>query len=124
MLPEGFMLLPPQSWHPDVWTDITRMRTLNGAQYSKGKEMHICPLQFDIVDRVITQMSQPDEVVLDPFSGIGTVPLRAIKLGRRGIGIELNPAYHQDAVYWLKRSECEQRIPTLFDLDDFAGVNK
>jgi DNA modification methylase len=105
MLPSGFMLIPPQSWSPDVWTDITRMRTLNGAQWSKGKEFHICPLQFDIVDRVLTQMSQPGETILDPFSGIGTVALRAVKLDRQGIGIELNPSYHADAVFWLKKME-------------------
>lgn len=116
MLPSGFMLLPPQSWHPDIWTDVTRMRTLNGGQWAKGKEMHICPLQFDIVDRVITQMSQPGELVLDPFSGLGTVALRSVKLGRQGLGIELNAAYHQDAVYWLKRAEREQAAPSLFDL--------
>jgi DNA modification methylase len=116
MLPSGFMLLPPQSWHPDVWTDVTRMRTLNGAQYASGKEMHLCPLQFDIVDRVIIQMSQPGETVLDPFSGLGTVPLRALKLDRQGIGIELNPSYHTDAVYWLRKQEQEAKMPTLFDL--------
>lgn len=116
MLPSGFMLIPPQSWLPDVWTDITRMRTLNSAQWSKGKEFHICPLQFDIVDRVIVQMSQPGETVFDPFSGIGTVPLRAVKLGRKGMGTELNPSYHEDAVYWLKRSDRESKAPTLFDL--------
>lgn len=119
MLPAGFMLLPPQSWHPDIWTDVTRMRTLNGAQYAKGKEMHLCPLQFDIVDRVIEQMSQPGETVMDPFSGLGTVALRAVKMGRYGQGIELNPSYHEDAVFWLKRTEQEAKVPTLFDL---AGI--
>jgi DNA modification methylase len=116
MLPAGFMLLPPQSWHPDVWTDITRMRTLNGAQWSKGKEFHICPLQFDIVDRAIIQMSQPGETVLDPFSGLGTVAMCAIKLKRKGMGIELNPSYHEDAIFWLKKAENESKMPTLFDL--------
>lgn len=116
MLPSGFMLLPPQSWSPDVWTDVTRMRTLNGAQYAKGKEMHLCPLQFDIVDRVITQMSQPGETVYDPFGGLMTVPLRAVKLNRKGIGCELNPSYYMDGVYWLKKMDREQQIPTLFDL--------
>jgi hypothetical protein len=56
-LPPGFMLLQPDSHLEDVWTDVTRMRTLNGAQYAAGKEMHICPLQFDIVDRLITRFS-------------------------------------------------------------------
>jgi hypothetical protein len=52
-LPVTFMLLPPHSWHPDVWTDVARMRTLNTMQEAKGREMHLCPLQFDIVDRLI-----------------------------------------------------------------------
>src|SRR2546429_187362 len=46
-LPASFMLLPPHSWHPDVWTNVTRMRTLNGSQWSRGKQMHLCPMQFD-----------------------------------------------------------------------------
>jgi DNA modification methylase len=115
-LPTDFMLFQPQSWHPDVWTDVTRMRTLNGAQKSKGKEMHLCPLQFDICDRVIAQMSQPGELVYDPFSGLGTVPLRAVKLGRHGLGVELNPVYHADAAYWLRRADQEAAMPSLFDL--------
>ena len=67
-LPTSFMLLQPQSWNDDVWTDITRMLTLNSSQWSKGKEMHLCPLQFDIVDRVIEQMSNVGDIVYDPFS--------------------------------------------------------
>jgi DNA modification methylase len=81
-LPTTFMLLQPQSWHPDVWTDITRMRTLNGAQAAKGKEMHLCPLQFDIVDRAIEQYTMEGETVYDPFGGLMTVPYCAIKLKR------------------------------------------
>lgn len=77
-LPSGFMLLQPQSWSDQVWSDITRMLTLNSSQNSAGKEMHLCPLQFDIVDRVIEQMSNEGDVVYDPFAGIFTVPYRAI----------------------------------------------
>lgn len=50
ILPSDFMLLQPPSWHKDVWTDVTRMLTLNGVQNAKGKEMHICPMQFDIAE--------------------------------------------------------------------------
>lgn len=114
-LPVTFQLLPPQSWHPDVWTDVTRMRTLNAQQYAKGKEMHLCPLQFDIVDRVITQMSMPGELVFDPFSGLGTVPLRAVKLGRKGLGCELSPSYHADAVFWLRSADNKAKTMSLFD---------
>ncbi|HBZ93386.1 MAG TPA: DNA methylase N-4, partial [Pseudomonas sp.] len=79
-LPSKFMLLQPQSWHPDVWTDITRMLTLNSSQAAKGREQHICPLQFDIVDRAIEQFTMPGEVVYDPLGGIGTTTARAVQL--------------------------------------------
>ena len=115
-LPATFMLFPPHSHHPDVWTDITRMRTLNGEQVAKGREVHLCPLQFDIVDRLITQLSMPGEAVFDPFAGIGTVPLRAVKLGRRGLGTELNAGYWRDAVAYLTAAEREAEMPSLFDL--------
>lgn len=115
-LPVTFMLLQPQSWHPDVWSDVTRMRTLNADQWARRAQMHLCPMQFDIADRVIEQFSMPDEVVYDPFSGIGTVPMRAVKLGRRGIGCELNHAYWLDAIWYCKAAEREAATPTLFDI--------
>jgi len=115
-LPPGFMLLQAQSWHPDVWTDVARMRTLNGAQEAAGREMHLCPLQFDIVDRLIARFSNPDELVYDPFGGLMTVPFCAIKLGRRGLAVELNSAYVNDGVRYLRAAEEEMATPTLFDL--------
>lgn len=121
MLPPGFMLLQPQSWHDDVWTDVTRMLTLNAAQNAKGKEMHLCPMQFDIADRLINQFTMPGETVFDPFAGLGTVPLRAFKLDRIGRGCELSAAYWQDSVYWLKHAETEASMPTLFDLMELEG---
>jgi len=114
-LPTTFMLLQPQSWHPDVWTDITRMRTLNGAQAAKGKEMHLCPLQFDIVDRVIEQFSMPGETIFDPFGGLMTVPYCAIKLGRRGVGVELNNRYFLDGAAYCAAAERDMSMPGLFD---------
>lgn len=117
-LPVTFMLLQPQSWSPEVWTDITRMLTLNSAQSSKGREMHLCPLQFDLVDRAIEQWSMPDEIVYDPFGGLMTVPYRAILKGRKGIGCELSERYWQDGVAYCKAAEAEFSTPTLFDLMD------
>lgn len=116
-LPVTFMLLQPQSWHPDVWTDITRMRTLNSSQYAKGREMHLCPMQFDLAERVINQFSMPGEVVLDPFAGIGTVSMMAVKMGRRGLGVELSERYFEDAVYYCHEAEARRSVPTLFDLE-------
>jgi DNA modification methylase len=115
-LPVDFMLLPPQSWHPDVWTDITRMRSLNSSQTQRGKQVHLCPLPFDIVDRAINQLSMPGETVLDPFAGIMTVPYRAVKLGRKGIGIELNHNYFLDGSAYCEAAEQQASAPTLFEL--------
>jgi hypothetical protein len=117
-LPAGFMLLQPASWHPDVWADVARMRTLNMLQERHGRQMHLCPMQFDIADRAIAQYSMPGETVFDPFAGIGTVPYCAVKLGRRGVGIELNPGYFRDAVAYVRAAADKASAPTLFDLVD------
>lgn len=113
-LPTTFMLLQPQSWSDEVWSDITRMLTLNGAQSAKGKEMHLCPMQFDIADRVIEQFSMPGELVLDPFGGLMTVPYRAVLAKRRGYGIELNPAYFTDGASYCAAAAREVAMPDLF----------
>lgn len=114
-LPSSFMLLQPQSWSDEVWSDVTRMLTLNGSQWSKGKEMHLCPFQFDIVDRVITQMSNEGDIVLDPFGGLMTVPFRAILQNRKGVGFELNPGYFLDGASYCKAAEMKMKTPSLFD---------
>lgn len=115
-LPVTFMLLPPQSWSPEVWTDVTRMRTLNSNQYSMGRQMHLCPLQFDIVDRAIEQWSNKDDLVLDPFGGIGTVAYRAVIKGRRGYSIELSTDYFFDSIVYCEMAEQKASTPTLFDM--------
>lgn len=115
-LPPDFMLLQPASIDDEVWTDVTRMRTLNTAQSAAGREKHLCPLQFDIVDRLITRFSNPGDVVMDPFSGLGTVPLRALALGRSGYGVELNPRYWKDSVSYARAAAERRATPTLFDL--------
>ncbi len=113
-LPSTFMSLAPGSHHPDVWHDINRMRTLNGEQANRAVEKHVCPLQFDIVDRLIERYSNAGELVYDPFCGLGTVPYCAIKKGRRGGGSELNAAYFMDQVHYLKAAEREFSMPDLF----------
>lgn len=118
-LPTTFMLLQPASWHPDVWADVVRMRGLNTSQAAKGKEGHLCPLPFDIVERCIEQYSMPDEVVYDPFSGLGTTVERAVKLGRIGRGCELARPYWLDSVAYAKATEEEVELPDLFSL---AGI--
>lgn len=80
-----------------------------------------CPLQFDIVDRLIERYSMPGEVVYDPFHGLGTVGVRAIALGRHARGSELSPAYFADQVHYLQAAEREASMPSLFDFEDIAA---
>lgn len=115
-LPSTFMSLAPGSHHPDVWHDVLRMATLNSEQSKRAVEKHICPLQFDIINRLIDRYSNEGDLVYDPFCGLGSVPYCAIKKGRLGGGSELNPAYFMDQVHYLKSAEREYSMPTLFDL--------
>jgi DNA modification methylase len=78
--------------------------------------MHLCPLQFDIVDRLIDRYTNTGEIVFDPFSGLGTVAMRALERGRVGVGCELAETYHRDAISYLRSAEERIAVPTLFDL--------
>ena len=117
-LPSSFMSLAPGSHHPDVWHDVNRMLTLNGAQKSKNLQMHVCPLQFDIVDRLIDRYSNKGDIIFDPFGGLQTVPYRALKMGRKGRASELNTSYFMDGVKYLVAAEKEMSMPSLFDFQD------
>lgn len=77
--------------------------------------MHVCPLQIDIVERIINRYSNEGDLVYDPFGGLGTVPLQALKMNRKGYMCELNPDYFRDAVGYLQAQENEMSQPTLFD---------
>lgn len=115
-LPSSFMVVAPGSWHSDVWDDINRMRTLNTSQSKRRQQMHICPLQIDIVERIINRYSSPGDTVYDPFGGLMTVPYIAVKMGRFGIGCELAHDYFRDGVGYLQTADAEMEAPTLFDL--------
>ena len=115
-LPATFMVIAPSSWTDSVWDDILRMRTLNAEQRRRDLQLHVCPLQLDIVERLIDRYSNKGDVILDPFGGIGTVPLTAMKMGRFGMAVELNPDYFRDGVGYCKAEEEEENLPTLFDL--------
>lgn len=114
-LPTSYMALAPASLHPEVWTDVVRIKTLNTKQSQRQQQQHLCPLQFDIVDRLINRYTNPGEWVTDPFAGLFTVPYRAMKLGRKGRGIELNHDYFTDGVAYCRSMEHEITAITLFD---------
>ncbi|MBY8826098.1 DNA methyltransferase [Sphingomonas colocasiae] len=115
-LPVDFALMPAQSWHPDVWTDVARMLGANTVQSAKGREEHLCPLPFDIVDRAVLNWSNPGDVVFDPFGGLLSVPLRAVKHGRRGWATELSEKYFKDGVMLLREQDAGRATASLFDL--------
>jgi len=117
-LPRTFMAIDPVSHKDYIWDDVTRMRTLNSRQSQKNKQNHICPLQLDIVERLIERYSNKGDVVFDPFGGIQTVPYCAVKMGRKGLSTELNYDYWRDGLTYLREAESERTSPTLFDMLD------
>jgi DNA modification methylase len=82
-----------------VWMDIDFTRTLNArAARDDDDEKHVCPFSLDIVERAIQLWSNPGDVVLDPFNGIGTTGYAALKAGRKYVGCELKDGYVREAV--------------------------
>jgi len=97
-----------------VWMTVNQTRVLNGRQ-SRGDrdERHICPLQLDVIDRCLKLYTNPNDLVLDPFNGIGSTGHQSVKFGRRYLGIELKPEYAKQAAAFLKEAEAGQC--TLFE---------
>ena len=113
-----FMTLPNHSNNELVWTDVNRMNTLNTNQANRGKEKHICPLQLDIIERLINRFTMKGDVIDDPFGGLFSTAYKAIEMGRKAISTELNPQYYDDGLYYLKSIEYKINVPTLFDILD------
>lgn len=111
-----FMTIPPTSSNDMVWTDINRMNTLNANQVNRKKEKHICPLQLDIIKRLIYRFTNEGDIVDDPFGGLFSTAYIALKKKRRAISAELNPDYYDDGLFYLKSIEYEINVPSLFDL--------
>ena len=120
-LPGTFASLNPGTWRDDIWTDVLRIDTLNSEQRKREVEAHICPFPLDIPRRLIRMYSNPGELVGDPFSGLGSTVLEAVRQGRRGFGSELNPVSVADSVVYLTRHDNQANTPTLFDLLDLEG---
>ena len=116
-LPATFQTLNIPSRSFFVWDNVNRMLTLNSSQSQKKLNMHICPLQFDIVDRCIDRFSNKGDLVFDPFGGIMTVPYRAMLKGRKGKATELNPESYKDGLFYLRKAGHEMEAPTLFTVE-------
>ena len=110
-----YMTIPPHSNNDFVWTDVNRMNTLNARQVSNKKEKHICPLQIDIVERLIELFSMKGETVYEPFGGLMTVPTISLKMGRKAKAVELNSDYYKDGLFYVRSMQEKLNMPTLFD---------
>lgn len=110
-----FMTLPTTSNSDFVWTDINRMNTLNTNQANRKKEKHICPLQLDLIERLINRFTMKGDLVDDPFGGLFSTAYKALEMERKAISTELNPEYYDDGLFYLKSIEYKINVPTLFD---------
>ncbi len=103
---EDFPLDQWQKWASPVWDDIQQTRVL---PYQQGRddedERHICPLQLDVIERCIKLWSNPGDLIMSPFAGIGSEGYEAVRLGRRFAGIELKPSYYRVACRMLAEAE-------------------
>ena len=98
-----------------VWMDINQTNTLQRESAREhDDERHICPLQLDVIERALQLWTNPGDIVLDPFDGIGSTGYVAVKMGRRHIGIELKRSYWQQAVKNLEKAEIEAGQVSLF----------
>ncbi len=110
-------------WEMANNVDYRRMNVLHngrGMGEAKGTSGHICPLQLDVVERMIVKYSNPGDVVYDQFMGIGSVPVVAIGLDRFGLGSELNGLYFGTAAKYCQDKEAKLKIPSFFDLKGLA----
>ncbi len=105
-----------QRYASPVWMDINPSNTLQHRSARDEKdERHICPLQLDVIHRAMQLWSNPGDVVLSPFGGIGSEGYEALKMGRKYIGVELKESYWNQAVKNLAMAESELKEGTLFD---------
>lgn len=95
-----------QRYASPVWMDIDQTRTLQyRSARDENDEVHISPLQLDVIERCIDLWSNPGDTVFTPFLGIGSEVYGAVEMGRKGIGIELKPSYFRQAVKNLESAK-------------------
>ena len=100
-----------QEWASPVWMDIQQTNVLNvKVARSEKDEKHLCPLQLDLIERAMVLWSNPGDVVLSPFMGIGSEGYQADRTGRRFIGTELKEAYFRQACENLKGAASQKDL--------------
>jgi len=117
---ESFPVDKWQQYASPVWMDIDQTDTLNVRQAREDKdERHICPLQLGVIERCLELWSNPGDLVLSPFGGIGSEGYQCILQGRRFLGMELKPRYWEVACRNLERAvgTAKNDAISLFDLE-------
>lgn len=122
---ENFPVNVWQQYASPVWMDIRQSDTLQRTSARSEKdEKHICPLQLEVIQRCIELWTNPNDIVFDPFAGIGSVPYVALRMHRRGLGCELKESYYKQAELNLKNAVNEPTMPQLVGqmcISDFIG---
>ena len=109
--PENFPLDQWQEWASPVWMTVDQTNVLDPAcGRSAEDERHLCPLQLDVIHRALVMWSNPGDVVLSPFMGIGSEGYVALKNDRRFVGIELKEAYWKQAVCHFETIESQGEL--------------
>jgi len=104
-----------------VWMDIRIDRVLKFREAKDGEdEKHVHPLQLDVIERAVVMWSNPGEIVLTPFMGVGSEVYGSVINGRRAIGAELKPSYFNQAALNLEATEEVVAVasPRLFEMED------
>jgi len=110
-------------WAECCWADIRETNTLNVREArSEDDTKHICPLQLDVIDRLVRLYTNPGELVFSPFTGIGSEGYVSLQRGRRFYGCELKPEYHAQALKNLAKAEKTHAASSrsLFDTEAVA----
>jgi hypothetical protein len=103
-----------QRYASPVWFDIRQTRVLSTEIARDEKdEKHVCPLQLDTIERCLELWSAKGDVVLDPFSGIGSTVYSAVNMGRYGIGFELKPSYFRQSIKNMNDLENQKQQESL-----------
>ena len=121
---DSFPLDQWQEWASPVWMTIDQTDVLNVEQARGGKdEKHMCPLQLDLIERVVRLHSNAGETVFSPFAGIGSEGYSALRCGRKFVGVELKPEYFRWAVRNLEAAR-QQRTFSFYDAQPAVALSE
>lgn len=100
-----------QEWASPVWMTIDQSNVLNVQMAKDGQdERHLCPLQLDVIERALIMWSNPDNVVLSPFMGIGSEGVMSLRHGRKFIGVEKKDTYWRQACRYLNAEDRQDDV--------------